>query len=273
MIVKHPKIAAPRCKENHFWVQFVNQQGTDLDKRMQILQYMDYFSPSARIIQSTPGKITLDASVGYHTWSSESDCCVLPTLLRRILPEAKFIMIMRNPSERVFSHYFYYTVRRHYESMDVYSEYVRSKLAFEVFHKDTSNAIMKFQSCIDSGHSTFSCVRNKTIDGKSVDHNGHVGIQTSMYYYHIFPWLSILSHERFLFLRTEDLAHKRSFTMSKVWHFLNLDHFSETKEVFEKANNHPVFPVHTRILLDAFFQPHNELLANLLSDSAFLWQD
>ena len=273
MILKHPKIATPRCKETHFWAQFVNQQGTDLDKKMQILQYMDYFSPSVRIIQSKPGKITLDASVGYHTWNTEFDYCVLPTLLRRVLPEAKFIVIMRNPSERVFSHYFYFTVRRHYESVAAYSEYVRNKLASEVLHRYISNVIMKFQSCLDSGHSTPSCVRNKTIDGKNTDRNGHTGLQTSMYYYHIVPWLNIFPRERFLFLRTEDLAHSQSLTMSKVWHFLNLDGLPKTKNAFAKANYHSVFSVHTRKLLDAFFQPYNELLANLLSDSRYLWKD
>ena len=272
MIIQHPQIAQPRCRENHFWAQFVNQQGTDLDKELQILQYLSYFAPSIDAIKSNHRNIALDGSVTYHIWNSESDYCVLPTLLRRVLPEAKFIVIMRNPSERVFSHYFYY-LRRKYKHAAKYLEYVNSSAALEMFHYSTSDVIMKFQSCIDSGHSTPFCVRSKTIDGKTTDHNGQVGLQTSMYYYHIVPWLNIFPRERFLFLRTEDLAGNRSLTMSKVWNFLKLDNLPETKEVFAKVNKHAMFPVHTRELLDTFFQPHNELLANLLSDSKYLWKN
>ena len=272
MIVQHPQIAQPRCRETHFWAQFVSQKGSDLDKELQILQYLSYFSPSIDTIKSNHRNIALDASVTYHIWNSESDYCVLPTLLMRVLPETKFIVIMRNPSDRVFSHYFYY-LRREYASATKYLAYVNSSAALEVFHYHACDVIKRFQSCMDSGHSTSSCVRSKTIDGKTTQRNGHVGLQNSMYYYHIVPWLNIFPRERFLFLRTEDLAHNQSLTMSKVWHFLELEDFSKTKEVFAKVNKHATVPLHTRELLDTFFQPHNELLANLLSDSIFLWKD
>ena len=270
MIAQHPQISEPRCKENHFWGQFVNQQGTDLDKRMQFLQHLNYFSPSIHMIKSNPQTMTLDSSVSYFTSNSESDFCVLPHMLIRVLPQAKFIVIMRNPSERVLSSYFYY-LSKHYTSKAEYVKYVASKTALKAFHYHTSDVIMKFQSCVDSGHSIHSCVRNKTIDGKRAEH--YVGLQTSMYYYLIVPWLNVFPRERFLFLRTEDLARDKSLTMLKVWNFLNLDPLPQTKEVFAKTNKHAEFPGPTKELLDSFFQPHNELLANLLSDSKYLWKD
>ena len=271
MIIQHPQIAEPKCKENNFWQRFVNQQGTDLDKKMQILQYLNHFSSSISKIESDPQKIAFDASIGYLASGTDSDFCVLPNLLMRVLPRAKFIVIMRNPSRRVLSHYFYY-LRKHFSSQKEYSKYISRKKALDTFHHQTSKVIMRFLSCTDSGHSALSCVKNKTIDDRNTEYY-YVGLQTCMYYYHLLPWLSIWPRERFLFLRTEDLADDFSLTMSKVWHFLNLDDFSETKVVFEKLNGHPKLPAHTKELLDTFFQPHNELLANLLSDSRYLWKD
>ena len=270
MIVQHPQIAEPKCEESHFWGQFVNQVGTDADKKMQILQYFNYFSPSIRKIKLNPGRITLDASVSYHTSNTESDFCVLPNLLKRVLPQAKFIVIMRNPSERVLLHYFHY-LRKHFASQTEFSKYVHSRNALETFHHQTSQVIMRFQSCIDSGLSIHSCVRNKAIEDRNTKY--YVGLQTSMYYYHLLPWLSIWPRKRFLFLRTEDLVNDHSPIMSKVWHFLHLTNLYETKWAFKKLNEHPKFPAHTKLLLDKFFQPHNELLANLLSHSKYLWKD
>lgn len=63
--------------------------------------------------------------------------------------------------------------------------------------------------------------------------------------------------------------------MSKVWQFLGLDDFP-TERVF--ANVDPVIkdlaiPQETKVLLDEFFRPYNQLLANLLSDTRYLWND
>ena len=276
MIIQHSKIAAPRCKECHFWSQFVNPRGTNLDKKIQVLRYFDIFTHTIHSIESNPRRITLDASVSYHIWNSESDYCVIPSLLLRVLPESKFVLIMRNPSTRVFSHYWFYTVERAFDNSLEYFEYATSMKALETFHIHVVNVIMKFQSCLDRGHSVSHCVRDKTIDRKDINRNGRVGLQTSMYYYHIVPWLNIFPRERFLFLRMEDLVHNQSFTMSRVWHFLDLDDLPTIQSKFQNVNKQTrniTFPPKTKEVLDTFFQPCNQLLANLLSDRRYLWKD
>ena len=277
MIIKHSQIAAPRCKESHFWSQFVNPRGTKLDKKIQILRYLeDIFNHTAHRIESNPWRITLDASVSSHLWNSESDYCVIPSLLMRVIPESKFILIMRNPSTRVFSHYWFYTVERAFGNSSEYFEYVSSRKALETFHVNVVNVTMKFQSCLDGGHSVSHCVRDKKIDRKDINRNGRVGLQTSMYYYHIVPWLNIFPRERFLFLRMEDLARNQSFTMSSVWHFLDLDDLPTGQSIFQNANKETrdiAFPPKTKEILDTFFLPCNQLLAKLLSDRRYLWKD
>lgn len=87
---------------------------------------------------------------------------------------------------------------------------------FKNFHKHTVQVILKFQSCVDGAHSVSYCVREKDIDDEGTDPDGQVGIQTNLYYFHLVPWLSIIPRERFLFLRTEDLAHDPHLTMNEV---------------------------------------------------------
>ena len=283
MIAKHPLIADTQCqtKENNFWSWFMNNHGRDLDKKVQTLHYLNYYSQSVQTIESSPQSKILDGSVSYliwatwtsSSWTTDSEFCILPSLFMRVLPEAKFIVIMRNPTERTFSHYYYYSVIRANRILD--SRNVDSTKVFESFHKHSLEAIMNFLSCIDE-HSVFYCVRQKGIDGSVINRDGYVGIQTSLYYYHIVPWLSVIPRERFLFLRTEDLAYAPQLMMTKVWNFLDLYDLPDNVRIFENVNRqadglniHPK----TKKLLDDFFRPYNQLLAHLLSDNRYLWND
>ena len=270
-IIKHPLVAQTRCKECGFWTKIVNGKDTDIDKRARTLWYIDIFSQSIQVIESNPQSIMLDASVTY-THSSGKMFCILPVLLMRVLPEARFILIMRNPSERYFSHYWFITVKRSLnlqkqkKNKTKLFQYAHSREALEDFHKYTIDAIMKFQSCVDHENSAFACITKG--DGGDLKY--------SLYYYHLIPWLGIIPRERFLFLRTEDLACDPSLTMSKVWQFLNIHDLPETESKSSNVNQVVkglTMPPHTKTLLDAFFQPYNELLAHLLSDTRYLWNE
>ena len=284
MMIKHPLIADTHCqiKENHFWSMFVQTQGTDLDKKMQILHHLNYFSQSVKTVESNPKCKILDGSVSYLIWTSwtttpytsDSEFCLLPSLFMRVLPEAKFIVIMRNPTERTFSHYYHYSVVRangitNFRNVD-------GTEVYESFHTHSLEAIMNFQSCVDSEYSVSYCVRQKGIDGEATSLDGYVGIQTSLYYYHIVPWLSVIPRERFLFLRTEDLAYAPQSTMTELWNFLDLYNLPDYIRTFENVNRQAdglILLPQTKELLDDFFQPYNQLLAHLLSDNKYLWND
>ena len=102
-----------------------------------------------------------------------------------------------------------------------------------------------------------------------------------MYYYRIIRWLATVPRERFLSLRTEDLATDPYSSMQRVWEFLELT--AQTREDTESLlsarrewnSNHwiksepyrdrfAMLP-QTEQLLDNFYRPHNNLLAQLLS--------
>ena len=269
MIIKHPLVAQIRCKECRFWSEFVSQEGTQLGKRIQPLWYLQLFSQSKHTIESNPLSITLDATPLYMQ-SLLKNFCILPLLLKRVIPEAKFIVIMRNPTKRYISHYWMFIVgnlRKIYEESNI-RQYVHSKKANEVFHNYTVDAIMQFQLCVDE-NSDFSCIMKEGC-------KNNICLQYSLYYYHIAPWLKVMPRERFLFLRTEDLVHDPSLTMSNVWHFLHLHDLPMTELMFYNGNSaakNLKVPLETKQLLDKFYQPYNQLLARLLADTKYLWND
>ena len=270
MITQHPLVAQNRCKEHWFWNFFISEEGTDFDKQIHPLWYLNRFSRSIQYIESNPLSITLDATPIY-TRSFTNNFCILPTLLKRVLPEAQFIVIMRNPTKRYFSHYWFQQRRlaRSKGNFTEFIQYTHTPKAMEDFHNCTVDAIMQFRSCIDGENSVLYCVINER-SSRISDY-----LCQGLYYYHITPWLKIISHERFLFLRTEDLANDPSLTMSKVWCFLRLED-TPTERVFKNVDNvidDVAMHQQTKELLDEFYRPYNQLLAHVLSDVRYLWND
>jgi len=63
--------------------------------------------------------------------------------------------------------------------------------------------------------------------------------------------------------------------MSKVWYFLRLED-SPTEGVFKNVDNvidGVAMHQQTKELLDEFYRPYNQLLAHVLSDVRYLWND
>ena len=267
MILQHPLVAKSSCKECGFWSRLVSDHSLGSHVRIFVLWYLSLFSQSTETIQSNRLSITLDASITYNQYLS-NDYCVLPVLLTRVLPEAKFVLIMRNPSERYCSHYWFITVRQKFTNRTEFIQYGHTKKALESFVADTVHAIKQFQSCADTVNPIISCVLDTAFILS--------GLQQGLYYYHIVPWLKFIPRERFLFLRTEDLAHDTSLTMSKVWHFLNVDDLPEIQRIFTNigpVNENVVIPPQTKKLINDFYQPYNQLLSHLLSDTRYLWNE
>ena len=266
-IIQHPQVAKSNCKECGFWSRFVSAHRVDSHIRIFVLWYLGLFSQATQTIESNRPSITLDASVTYNQYLS-NDYCVLPVLLKRVLPEAKFVLIMRNPSERYSSHYWFITVRQKFTNRTDFVQYGHTKEALKIFQSDTAHAIEQFQSCIGSAKSITHCILDEAFVLS--------GLQQGLYYYHIVSWLKIIPRERFLFLRTEDLAHDPSLTMSKVWHFLSLASLPKMRRQYRNrgpVNKDITIPLQTKKLINEFYQPYNQLLSHLLSDTRYLWND
>ena len=279
LLLQHPQIVPPNQKEGQFWQTFMELGETDIDKQWQTLWYLNHFSGAGRAISRSKQSLTLDAST--HTIDryipSDKDICHLPSLVFNVLPDTKFIVIMCDPTERSFSHFWFVCSKTRKWNI-FYNADFYSKNAKERFHKSVLRDVDLFHSCIRNEHSRFQCLK-KITPGSAACGLSYLGV--GIYYYHIIRWLNVFPREKFLFLRKEDLITNTSAVMQRVWKFLSLSLVPEMKQRHENANMWTRDPNYsskfamlpeTRKLLDSFYQPYNELLAHLLSDSMYLWE-
>lgn len=99
--------------------------------------------------------------------------------------------------------------------------------------------IIKCNVCMESGHSTSSCARNKTIDRKiTMD---MLGCKPVSYC----PLTEYFPSWKIPFLWTEDLTYTWLITYNfKILYTCTLDDLPKEKKVFAKVNKKAVFPVH-----------------------------
>ena len=140
----------------------------------------------------------------------------MPAVLSRVLPNAKFIVLMRNPVTRLYSHYLHTCADR------------QSKVLFKIpkqlqqyapnFHREVVADIKHFKGCLRN-HSPYECVNDNRFRSIAC---GGVGfrITVSLYNVHLSKWLQFYPKEPFLLLRTEDISADLHSLMTKITEFL-----------------------------------------------------
>ncbi len=98
-------------KELHLWARVPLDK---LDKKylkILVMQYLLNFLPAAESVSLSNDVITYDAShstlVDSNFAASDKDYCAMAAVVHRVLPNLKLIFIMRDPVERIHSHFYY----------------------------------------------------------------------------------------------------------------------------------------------------------------------
>ncbi|XP_072039731.1 carbohydrate sulfotransferase 15-like [Amphiura filiformis] len=180
------------------------------------------------------------------------------------MPGAKIILILRNPTDRTISDYFYSGL--HQSPTD--------------FHRHVQDATKRFNKC-----------RLRRSYRACASRSYYPRIQVSVYIAHVREWLRLYPREQFLVLRTEDWHdHANNSMFQEIFKFLEIDELSEaelpdleddrvlvqieSKKATEKKSQKLGYVLpETRALLDNFFVRYNRELAEYLGDEAFLWND
>lgn len=289
LIVTHPSVAKPFDKEGQFWREFVlapNQTYRDLE----VLLYLYHFSVANAHIKIQPSKFTIDGSASTvfasaKKWMNvQMDMCMVPVILSQVLPDTKLIFILRNPTDRLWSDYWYFCSKNQWKKNGrvVVPDSVLDKSS-EIFHNLTVAVIQEFLDCVRSGTSEFECTMRAYSDTGEIHACRKTRLGISLYYFHVVKWLSVFKREQLMVLRMEDLARDTYSVVSNVWRFMDLnpvpeDHFKKSVKTNGNAwigsekykDNFKMWPV-TRELLDTFFAPYNKRLAVLLNDDRYLW--
>lgn len=294
LMVLHPSIEQPFDKEGQFWREFVlapNQTYQSLE----VLLYLYHFSSASSHIKfssQTYEKMTVDASASTvfasaKRWVNvEMDMCMIPLTLSKVLPNTKLVFIVRNPTDRLWSDYWYFCSRNRWidENGRIAVPDSELKKSSEIFHNHSLSVIQEFQDCVGHGLSEFECTMRAYSDTGEIHACKKTRLGISLYYYHAVKWLSVFRREQLMFVRMEDLSSDPYTVMTSVWSFMDLTPIPRNRfktNVKTNANkwivsqknkdNFKMWP-DTRQLLDTFFAPYNKLLASLLNDNRYLWK-
>lgn len=271
LVTFHPLIRKPRSKECHWWTRFPFSLEHPYDK-LSTLSYLTQFKRGTLCSSKFSQCLVVDGSQSL-IWDTRrsNDMCMVPHLMRAVLPDSKFIVIMRNPVFRLYSEYWYFS----HSSVQSRSDHNQVAKSPEHFHLCVLMLITNFQKCLQMS-SVQSCAHSFLITKNNFSHGCRVRLGVGIYYAHIARWLQFFPRDQFLFLRLEDLSFDLDSTMKKVWNFLNIPHLDPHVErnllmAASKKSTYPSILLKSVRVLEQFYRPYNQKLAELINHSDFLW--
>lgn len=274
MLTRHPLIKGGINKEPHWWTKY--DYSFDFPYNvLSILHYLAFFKDSFSYIKHNRNTLLIDGSQSL-VWDTRKtgNLCYLPQLFSGMFPRAKFIVLMRDPVERLYSD-FNYLCEVSSKEHDLPEEFKTDRADW--FHKKVMRELEKMEKCL-SVSSVEECAHHG-LTGSSETLCGHVRLGISLYHVHIKRWLRENSRKRFLFLTTNEMASEPLAVMQKTWDFLGLprqdtenlkdilyqhSHGSQTNQS-SKVGMASI----TEEMLRKYFQPHNDALATLLGEEKF----
>ncbi|KAG5831166.1 hypothetical protein ANANG_G00300930 [Anguilla anguilla] len=284
----HPDVRFTTMKEPHWWTRKrfgIVRMSDGFHDRYPVEDYLDLFDMTAFQVQdhlagntssnqNSRNIITGEASAStlwdnkawvyfYDNGTDGEPPFLIQDFVHAVQPEAKFIVMLRDPVERLYSDYLYFSI---------------ANKSAEDFHERVSESLVLFEGCLAQA-SVRSCVYNTTLN-----HAMLVRLHVGLYIVYILDWLSVFRRDQILVLRLEDHASNREYTMRTVFDFLRLGPLTEqeaaeitqspvsnTRRPADK-NLGPMLPVTKEILQD-FYSPFNEKLAKVLNNDSFMWHN
>ena len=232
--------------------------------------------------------MTSDASVStlwqtlFHFPNKETFECETPLLLSYILPDAKYIVMLRNPVKRLYSEYWYLCGNGDESRVEQLK-----RNGSRMFHEVVERSLNLFNNNCKSYYLPLQCL-HMWQEGREKGRCNSVRLHASLYYLQLVKWFSVISRKQFFFIKSEELFHNPYEILRQLIEFLELPPISDQSKsdillkFTENSNKnvqkeyydqHMAMLDETKVLLDNFFRPFNHKLVNLLQDKRFLWDD
>jgi hypothetical protein len=229
-LVQHPLIISATRKQMHFFDNNFNKGITWYRTHFPSTLYRYYFRQVHRkdflTCEATPYYI-------FHP--------LAPSRISRVLPNAKFILLLRNPVDRAYSHY-NHEVRKGTERLSfeegIYKEAERLEGEKERMLKDGSYYSFNYQR--------------------------HSYLARGRYVEQIKDWLKFFPMERFLILKSEELYKDRVKTLNRIFSFLGLPECELPQYETYNQGGYSKMETAMREQLINYFRPYNEQLYDLL---------
>ena len=294
LLVSHPWISRPLKKEPKWWDRDEHFSNSVMRGALFLADYLLNFRPAVKQMREgghmNPNVRVLDASPSllfkwptFPNQSRDVNICLLPSVIAEFLPKARFLVIIREPVVLLYSA-FLFSCTRHNQSVSLETQL---KLP-NIFHERVTEKIRIFDSCV-AEYPLAKCAMPDFEEAfwEDLPGCGRTRLEMGLYHVHIQKWLSVVPRERFLFVTLDELSDNLDEVASQTWSFLNVSDFRDYRAVMAKEarltnsqqtvnyRDNPRLAMRndTRDLLLNFFRPYNQMLADLLGDRKFLWED
>jgi hypothetical protein len=218
-LAKHPSIVRPRLKELFFF-------GNDL----RFARGMNFYRSNFRRIGS--GKYSIDGS------TNSLDHPEAAARIKHVVPDARIIILLRDPAERAYSHY---------------RMQVRNKIEALTFE----DALEKENERIEEGKK-FSTIHNYCAQRLGYRMRGEYSRMLP-------PWMKIFGEEQLLIVIAENYFANPKEEYHRILKFLGLqEHTPEQFEIMNAGSGAPMSDK-TRKHLQQHYLPYNAQLESLLN--------
>ena len=283
-----------RCegtKEPHWWIIPGPRTRIQPLEPDYISMYLLNFYPAVSFWDRRLPVMTIDASPNLmFQWprhfpnESVQNYCLVPSLMPVILPDSRYFVIMRNPISMLYSAFWFSCTSIGYNLNSV--KYKGPNL----FHERITAKIEIFNECKNQGQPLDMCVDAvaPNLVSPELPKCGRTRLEMGLYYFHTRKWLSVIPRSRIHFFTLEEVASQDpTVTADVIIDFLELprpsgravldkddlrcNENSQSKVDYKHDPRLQMRP-DTRQILEDFFQPYNQMLAELLGDDKFLWR-
>lgn len=184
-----------------------------------------------------------------------------PHLVKHVQPNIKLILLLREPAERLYSHYYH-------------GGYGRTP---EEFHHDVISGIHLLNECVERS-SYRGCLY-----GHNLTTTLPLPLSASLYYIHLQEWMSVFPRDQIFIFRNEDYRKDKKYSLFKLFEFLEVGDIS-TRLVDTIVNLPKAYETKLKAtqgsmlnetweILNEFFEEPNRKLAEMLNDDRYLWKD
>lgn len=216
LLSQHPQVRPPRLKEVNF---FDKDWSKGLDHYRSVFPRRSEMSDADRTFDNTPSYLYQPR---------------VPKRVHEVLPDARFVVLLRNPTDRAYSHYLHATALG------------REHLSFEA-------------ALAAEGQPPRADDREPVDLWAAAQNLAYVA--RGRYIDHLERWWAQFPRERFLLLKSEDFFADPVATLAAVTDFVGLQRFVPADVSARNQSSGPALDPATRASLDEGFADDNARLA------------
>lgn len=287
-IQRHPDIYNSISKELYWWNQFRFTINSSLSDYSDLFDFavMQSVQNNSNIASYNPaifGELTTLTLTDFAYWreafqSPDGPPRITAHDIKDILPNTKFLLLLRNPTKRFYS---LFNMKNRPPKIDAQDGPM-------MFHRKAVNSVRWWRNCTSSlpvRHCMYGSppevepVETELTTWFSQDFN-HTGcIREGMYVLYLKEWLQLFPRSQFLIMRSEDyMAHEVSTLVNSIFPFLGARNLTADERAYlelrgDKEGLSHYLPMwnETETILNEFYSSFNSDLADLLGDDKWLW--